>query len=206
MHYINKTRFFALFLSLILLFTLALSYVKTTGNHISNAVLRLHIIPNSSSLSDQYLKFQVRDRVLGDTSALFENATSPENARLVAIKNRETIKNSAEAELRRLGCDYPVSVTVTRADFPTKKYGSVTLPAGTYDAVQIKIGSAEGKNWWCVMYPPLCFTDGVVSDKSLKKLKTSLSPEEYQLITKNTQSKPSVQVRFKIVEILQGLF
>lgn len=207
MHYINKTRFFALFLTLTLLFTLALSYAKTAGSDISNAVVRLHIVANSNSKGDQELKLMVRDRIITDTSHIFEGTESASQALALAAESSSLIKQLAEDEIRRLGYSYPVTVSVGKEAFPTKAYGNVTLPSGKYNAVKIQIGEAAGKNWWCVMYPPLCFTDGVVSvaESSVKQLQSSLSRSEFELVTQSSESIP-VEIRFKLVEIFQGWF
>ncbi len=207
MHYINKTRFFALFLTLTLLFTLALSYAKTAGSDIANAVVRLHIVANSNSKIDQELKLKVRDRIITDTAHIFEGTESASKALSIAAENASLIRQLAEDEIRRLGYSYPVTVSVGREAFPTKAYGSVTLPSGRYNAVKVQIGDAVGENWWCVMYPPLCFTDGVVtvSESSISQLENSLSQSEFELVTKSSGSLP-VEIRFKIVEIFQGLF
>ena len=207
MNYINKTRFFALFLTLTLLFTLALSYAKTTGRDISNAVVRLHIVANSNSERDQKLKLNVRDRIIKDTSHIFEETLSPTQALALATENISLINNLAENEIKRLGYDYPVTVSVGKEAFPTKTYGNLTLPSGRYNAVKVKIGEAEGENWWCVMYPPLCFTDGIisVSENSISQLKNSLSESEFMLLTKSSTSVP-VEIKFKIVELFQSWF
>lgn len=207
MHYINKTRFFALFITLTLLFTIILSYARSLGEDIADAVVRLHIVANSDSASDQRLKLQVRDRILRDTSHIFSQTKNPIQALSLARENTDYIKAIAEDELRRLGFDYRVSVDVGETVFPTKIYGNVALPKGKYNAVNIRIGEAKGENWWCVMYPPLCFTDGImsVSTAAQEQLKKNLSPSEYRLITESSESVP-VEIKFKLVEIFQNLF
>lgn len=206
MTYINKPRFFALMLSLTLLFSLLMSYAKSTGSNIADSVVRLHVIANSNSESDQGLKLKVRDRILRDASHIFENSDSAADALHVARVNSSLIKEIAEDEIHSLGFDYPVKVSVGKYPFPTKVYGDIALPTGKYNAVRIEIGEASGENWWCVMYPPLCFTDGVVTatDDAKKQLENSLSPSDYALITQ-TDSVP-VEIRFRIVEIFCNLF
>lgn len=207
MQYINKTRFFALFFTLTLLFTIILSYAKSLGANISDAVVRLHIVANSNSDADQKLKLAVRDRILRDTSHIFSQTENPDQALALALENTHYIKTIAEDEIRCCGFDYNVSVDVGQTKFPTKVYGNIALPKGKYNAVNIRIGKACGENWWCVMYPPLCFTDGVVSvsKDSQQQLKENLSPSEYSLITESSESFP-VEVKFKIVELFQNLF
>ncbi len=207
MHYINKTRFFALFFTLTLLFTVTLSYAKTASANISDAVVRLHIVANSNSNADQQLKLQVRNRILSDTAHIFSQSANSAEALNLARANTNYLKTIAQAEIRRLGFDYDVSVDVGETRFPTKVYGNIALPQGKYNSVNIRIGDAKGENWWCVMYPPLCFTDGIVSapDDAQNRLKESLSPLEYNLITKSSESVP-VEIKFKLVEIFQKLF
>ena len=205
MHYINKSRFFALMLTLTLLFSFLMSYAKSTGSNIANAVVRLHVIANSNSDCDQSLKLRVRDRILADASHILGTSSSANDALATAKSNSELIQEIAETEIRHLGFDYPVKISVGEYPFPTKVYGDIALPSGKYNAVRVEIGEAAGENWWCVMYPPLCFTDGVVATDSVKKqLENNLSPADYNLITQ-TDSVP-VEVRFRIVEIFQNLF
>lgn len=205
MSYINKSRFFTLLLTLTLLFSLLMSYAKSTGSNIANAVVRLHVVANSNSQQDQDLKLKVRDRILEDASHILGSSRSATDALSVARSNSALIQKIAETEIHNSGFDYPVKVSVGEYPFPTKVYGDIALPSGKYNAVRIEIGKAAGENWWCVMYPPLCFTDGVVATDSMKKqLENNLSPADYNLITQ-TDSVP-VEVRFRIVEIFQNLF
>ncbi|MBQ7097798.1 MAG: stage II sporulation protein R [Clostridia bacterium] len=205
MQYINKHRLLALFLVLTLLFTAFLSYAQKIGNDISNSVMRLHIIANSNTETDQSMKLRIRNRVLSETQNIFTNAQSTEETISQARKNISLIRKIAEDEVERMGFDYKVKVTIGRFPFPTKNYGNLTLPAGKYNAVRIELGEAQGKNWWCVLYPPLCFTDGVLSASSdaMTKLENSLSEDEFSLISQKTTP---VKVRFKIVEVFQNLF
>ncbi len=208
MNYINKTRFFALMLSLTLLFSLILSYAESTGSDIANSVVRLHIVANSNSAEDQELKLKVRDRILAETSHVFNNTPTASDALSKARQHSDLIKQIALDEIRQNGFDYDVSVSVGESAFPTKTYGDIILPSGKYNAVKVKIGNGSGENWWCVMYPPLCFTSGVlsVSDEAKTNLKKSLSPSSYELITKSPDSSIPVEIKFRIVEVFQELF
>jgi len=205
MKYINKTRFLALFFSLTLLFTILFTYANGTGKNISDSVVRLHILANSNSETDQNLKLKVRDRILAETSQLFCRSEHPDEALAIAQENIIAIKAIAEDEIRRQGFDYPVSVHIGESAFPTKVYGDIALPAGKYKSVRIEIGNARGENWWCVMYPPLCFTDGILSVPSdaKEKLKNNLSSSDYDLIS---QKSTPIKFKFKIVEIFQNIF
>ena len=208
MRHINRARFFALVMSLILIFTLLISYARATGSDISNSVLRLHILANSNTDADQQLKLAVRNRVLEETQGIFKNARSAKESARLAEEYSEFIQSIAEDEISKHGFNYPVSVSVEKAAFPTKIYGGLSLPSGKYTAVRIKIGKANGQNWWCVMYPPLCFADGVItaSDEAKTALAQSLSEDSYNLVTGKNSGAIPVEIRFKIVELFQSLF
>ncbi len=207
MKYLNKHRlFFVLLLTLFL--TLSISYAKSVSNDISNSVFRLHIVANSDSAEDQTLKLSIRDRLMRECGFLFENADTAQEAAKIADKNLDQICKIAQSEVDSQGYDYKVCAKVGKFAFPTKSYKDITLPSGKYTALRIEIGKASGKNWWCVMYPPLCLTDGIIScpESSKEKLKSSLSDEEYRLVTKENSKSIPVEVRFKIVEIFQNIF
>lgn len=164
---------------------------------ISNDVLRLHILANSDSEYDQSVKLRVRDRVLNYSKEIFENASSKEDAEN-AIKTRLCdIENEAQDELKSLGCDYPVKAELTNMYFTTRYYDSYTLPSGMYDAVRITIGSGNGHNWWCVMYPSICISSAVEQDE---KAKSVLDEGEYNIV-KNEK----YQYKFKVVELFEKL-
>lgn len=206
--HINSRRLFAVTLLLTIVLALSISYAKSVGSDISNSVLRLHIIANSNSPEDQQLKLKVRDRIIEESSYLFENVSSRQEAMDTAILNTEKILSIARDEIKSQGFDHEVSAEIGQFPFPTRMYGEITLPSGRYTALRLKIGNAKGENWWCVMYPPLCFADGVVSvnEGAKNQLKDNLTSEEYNLITSTTSGAIPVEIRFKIVEIFQRLF
>ncbi len=208
MKYINKPKFILLTLSLTLLLVLSISYAKSVSNDISNSVFRLHIIANSDSDFDQKLKLSVRDRILKDAGYLFENSISAQEAAQIAEKNLSKLCKIASSEIKESGFDYRVSAKVGKFAFPTRTYQDISLPAGNYTALRIEIGEAQGENWWCVMFPPLCLTDGVLAlnEESKETLKNNLTAEEYSLVTKTSSGAIPVEVRFKIVEIFQKIF
>ena len=193
---------------LIILFiiTSLLSYSKTVAQGLKNSVLRLHVIANSDSIEDQNLKLKVRDRLICYMNTLNINTNSKEECIEILKKNFENFKKIAVETIHDEGFDYDVSIEYGDFDFPTKKYGDISFPAGKYDAIRIKIGNASGQNWWCVMFPPLCFTDtttGIVPEESKKILKNELSDEEYTLISDT--SKPT-KIKFKIIEFFNNIF
>ncbi len=125
-------------------------------------VLRLHILANSDSPEDQALKLHVRDELLEASDTLFVGCDTPEEMRERAASQQETIRLLAQEAVEDAGYDYEVTVQLVNMEFDAKQYEEITMPAGAYDAVRILIGEAEGQNWWCVMYPPLCIPSEAV--------------------------------------------
>lgn len=122
-------------------------------------LIRFHVIANSDSDRDQALKRRVRDLVVQRMAPEFSKANNLNQARKIARTHLEEIKQIARKEVKQWGKDYPVSVQLGNFDFPVKTYGDLTLPAGNYEAVKVVIGEGQGANWWCVLFPPLCFVD-----------------------------------------------
>ncbi len=181
----------------------AVTYAKATQSHIAESVLRLHVIANSDSDADQKLKIAVRDRVLNEAESLFQNSASAEDAARIAGNNREFLEKAAEDEIRKQGYDYDVRIEVGEFSFPVKFYDDIMLPSGKYRAVRIVIGEGEGRNWWCVMYPPMCSIDGItMSNGSRETLRRSLGEEEYEMISSGSRR---AEIRFKIVDIINSI-
>ena len=174
---------------------LLVGYSTTVNSNISENIVRLHILANSDSVEDQELKLQVRDAILKHSRANFTKK-SDVKAKL------DEYKEIAETVISEKGYDYPVEVEYGNFKFPTKEYKNIRLPAGNYDALRVKIGNADGQNWWCVMFPPLCFVDGTTdSVYAEEKLQSSLDKESYDIITTSTQNGVfPFEVKFKIVE------
>lgn len=140
-------------------------YVKAGEKPLNDSVLRLHVVANSDSMEDQALKLKVKDEIVRFMRDKFKGIKSEEEAVLIAKENRQEIKNIALKVIREEGFSYPVEVYVDKFDFPLKSYGNLVFPAGEYEAVKVVIGEGEGKNWWCVLFPPLCLVSS--SDKGL---------------------------------------
>ena len=197
-------------LILIILFSIytficAYSYVNAVSENLSNSVFRLHVIANSDTQEDQDLKYIVRDKLIEYMNTLNESNSSKEEIIKTAQDNLKNFKQIAENTIREQGYSYPVEVEIGNFEFPTKTYGDISFPAGYYDALRVKIGEAKGKNWWCVMFPPLCFVDvttGIVPDTSKEDLKQNLSDEEYKIIsdTENTD----ITLKFKLIEFFEN--
>ena len=182
----------------------AISYANYISTDIANSVFRLHVIANSDSEIDQNLKYTVRDSLLEYMNELCANCTSKEEAITIASQNLENFKKIALNTIKSEGFNYSVNVQIGNFEFPTKHYGDISLPAGYYDALKVEIGKAQGQNWWCVMFPPLRFTDvssGVVPQESKEDLENSLTEEEFSIVSDNDNNF-SFKLKFKILEIL----
>lgn len=132
---------------------------------LKDSVLRLHVIANSDSPADQALKLQVKNRVVEMMQAEFEAARDVQEARKLALQKKPAIEKAAREVITSNGYNYPVQVAVGDYEFPTKTYGNLVLPQGEYQAVRVIIGEGQGKNWWCVLFPPLCMVSS--SDQGL---------------------------------------
>ena len=167
---------------------------------LARQIIRFHVRANSDSERDQQLKLKVKDRVVEYMSPLLENSESIEESKEILSQSVDTIKEIAVQALNEEGADNSVNVYFEESYFPMKSYADVTFPPGVYEAFRIDIGDSLGKNWWCVLYPPLCFVDsscGVLPDESKQKLKNILTEDEYNAIT-DTQYVD----RFKILTFL----
>ena len=188
------------------LFFSSFYYAKYVSSNISSKVFRLHIVANSDLATDQMLKLKVRDAVLKYMNSLIDTSMTKDEIAKMATKNLSKFRTIALNTLNEYGCNYDVSVEVGNFFFPTKKYGNAYFPDGNYDALNIKIGSAYGHNWWCVMFPPLCFIDnqsGVLSEESENYLKNNLSDEDINIISHENDS---YIFKFKTIEIINSIF
>ena len=179
----------------------AFSYAQNVSSDISDSVFRLHVIANSDSKEDQNLKYIVRDNLLKYMNSICKNCKTKQEAILIAEKNKDEFEKIALQTIKSNGYSYNVKINIGNFDFPTKNYGDISLPAGNYDALRVEIGEAKGQNWWCVMFPPLCFVDissGIVPDESKETMKNSLSEEEFALVS--DKSTPEIQFKFKLLE------
>ncbi len=157
-------------------------------------VLRIHILANSDSEADQELKLKIRDSILLSGLTELEECTDLNSALKTAENSLDEFKRIAESTAREYGFDYNVNVRLGKRYFETRKYDAFTLPAGVYDSLIVEIGRAEGKNWWCVMFPSICVP--AVSDASLRDAVDNDSAN----IAENPQN---YQIRFKTVEIFE---
>lgn len=172
------------------------SFAKTS-EEIRSDVLRLHVIANSDTSVDQNLKLRLRDYILQEGKDIFNGSVNVENS----VKKIEPVlpelEKSAKAFVNQAGFDYDVKISLSNEYFTTRTYETVTLPAGKYLALRVVIGSGEGHNWWCVMFPPMCVP---AADKK-DEIENVFSEKEIKLV----ESKPKYEPRFKVVEIYEQL-
>lgn len=159
---------------------------------LADEVLRFHVLANSDSEEDQAQKLAVRDAVLDYLEREMPGDLDEESTVLWIREHVDEIEAVSRETAGAAGAEYPVSAAVTTCWFPDRTYGDMTFPAGNYEALRIEIGRAEGHNWWCVLYPSLCFmdsTNAVMPEKGRLKLKNVLTEEEYSRITADTKFK-----------------
>ncbi len=205
-HYIERTASVLKHLSKAILTALFLSFIftqiffNTQCEDIPNHVIRLHILANSDSEQDQSLKIKLRDYILYNSRSLFEKAENKREAEHIVTTNLDKILKNAQGYVNSLGYDYKVSGKLEdNVYFSTRRYESFTLPAGNYTALRITIGKGQGHNWWCVMFPPLCFSAAEKHDG--KQLSDVLSEDEYNI----TQNSEQYEYKFKIAEIYNDI-
>ena len=203
-------KFYKRILLLLLLFLCytsicAFSYATVVFDDISDSVFRLHIIANSDSKEDQDLKLLVRDNVLKYMKEISTDVSSKEDVILLMQEHLDDFRNIAISTIRDNGFDYDVNLYIGRFDFPTKTYGDISLPSGMYDALRIEIGDAKGQNWWCVMFPTLCFVDvssGTLDENSKSVLEGNLNEEGFDLVSEDNSK---TNFKFKIVEFFEDI-
>lgn len=183
--------------------------ISTASEDYKNKLIRFHVIANSDSDEDQNLKLKVRDAVIDYLQPKLEFSNSIEESESIIKSEYKELENISKNIILENGYKYDVSVGIDYSTFPTKQYSNVVLPAGEYKALRIIIGEGKGKNWWCVMFPPLCFVDeqsSIIDTDTDEKLREVLTEEEYELIAQNNKKQVNqVEVKFKIVEILQNI-
>ncbi|MFI3174564.1 MAG: stage II sporulation protein R [Bacillota bacterium] len=184
------------------------NYAQTIQTGIADKVVRFHVLANSDSPDDQALKLKVRDKILdtyGDTLSQYETKEETLEG-LTALS--EEICEVAQLEVYENGYEYPVAVSLVQEDFPIKTYEDVAFPSGVYDALRIEIGVSDGENWWCVLYPQMCYVDatwGYGTTESSDRLESTLSEEEYLVVSALESEEALPKIKFKIVEFFQNM-
>lgn len=202
-----------------------------TVEEIAEKLIRFHVIANSDGEADQSLKLKVRDEVLKYIQPILKESESVEQSRKILNEKNDEILQIAEKVIKDNGYDYKVESTLSNEYFPVKTYGNITLPQGQYEAYRIIIGNGEGQNWWCVMFPPICFVDitrgEIAYEETENEMKSVLNEEEFNMVDNTNKEKANnkkankednkevkivdnteddnVVVKFKVAEIFKGL-
>lgn len=202
---INKKILIAALVLCAVLLTIGLAPVHGEEK-IYDTVVRLHVIANSDSEADQALKLRVRDAILEVTSPLMEGCRTQEEAKDRLERAIPQIRTAAETTIAEAGREDPVSVELGQETYPERDYDSFCFPAGEYLSLRVSIGEAEGKNWWCCLFPPLCLGSATVSAKEAEDacVEVGLTPPQYRIITET--EKPVYRVRFKLLELFRSLW
>ena len=159
---------------------------RAVQEHLAEEVLRFHVLANSDSRTDQAVKMEVRDAVLSYLKEVLPEELDVKETTRWMRGHTEEIRQVAEQKMADLQMKQTVSVAVTTCYFPDRTYGDVTFPAGNYKTLRIELGDAAGHNWWCVLYPNLCFldtTNAVLPEKGKQQLKKVLTEDEYSEVT-----------------------
>jgi len=178
---------------------------KITAEHLADKLIRLHVIANGNSPEDQQLKLKVRDAILLSLSSKFQNIDDINLSRKFIKENLDHIEEIAKEEIKKNGKDYDVKAMFGKFPFPAKTYGYVTLPAGEYEALRVIIGNGKGANWWCVLFPPLCFVDITqkTSTDNKDELRVAMNHASIQQELKGIKNDVHVEIRFKFQELWQ---
>jgi len=195
----------------VLFFALALSILPVSGEAaVYDTMIRLHVIADSDSDEDQRTKLQVRDAVLAYMEGEFDGTDGIDDAYNRMKSNLDKIEEKANGTLAKSGAKYTAAVEIGYESYPTRYYEDIELPAGKYMSLRVILGSGEGENWWCILFPPLCLS-GSIQEKVISAeeemqtfIAAGLSPEQYRII--KNEKKPVYKVKFKILELLAGVF
>ncbi len=167
---------------------------------LAQKMIRLHVIANSDSEADQALKLEVRDKVLDFTTTVLQRSADMEDAQVRLREELTRIETIARREIAAQGYDYPVTAQLASAEFPLKEYDGFSLPAGEYMALRLVIGEGEGRNWWCVVYPPLC--TAAAADMPQTAIQAGLTGDDVSLIT---EEDTGYVLKFRSVELWEQL-
>lgn len=176
---------------------------------IAGEIIRLHVIADSDSEADQLLKLKVKDAVVTKLRGKLNKADTIEEAREVILENMDELEKTADRVIEENGFPYKAEATMGQAVFPIKRYGDLIFPAGEYEALRIELGRAEGKNWWCVMFPTLCYVDETkqeITEENKEKFKAVLTKEEYESLSKSGKNQTFYKLKaaeyfYKLIDI-----
>ena len=182
------------------LIAILLSFVNFSSNcnKIRTKVLRLHVIANSDSGEDQNLKLKIRDSII--KSFALKKFKSLDETRKFAMQNISEIQKIAQSEVLKNGLNYPVDVKICKDDFNTRNYENISLPAGNYEALKLTIGEGKGRNWWCVMFPPMCVPAAEACNVNKPVYDKNFSQNEKNIL----ENKQRYKIKFKAVEVYES--
>ena len=181
-------------------------HTATLQEGIASEIIRFHVIANSDSKEDQDLKYKVKEALVEELSPILSKTSDITEGRSLIKSKFSSIQTLAEKVISQNGYNYAVSVSLEFVYFPMKVYGEFTFPPGIYEALNVRIGEAKGQNWWCIMFPPLCFVDetySIVNPDSEEQLELLLTEEEYEAIK---SKKVPVKYKFKLWKTIKKLF
>ncbi|MBC5625670.1 stage II sporulation protein R [Clostridium sp. NSJ-49] len=173
---------------------------------VADKLIRFHVIANSDSEEDQALKLKVRDKIIDKMSIKLESVESLDDAREILNSSIEEVNSIAKEVIAEEGFDYDVKTMLSNENFPDKIYGDYIFPQGNYEAYRVIIGSGEGQNWWCVMFPPLCFVDESKNIVDTKKLDENIANIEGKTEENKKDNDKQVIFKFKVVEVFDKIF
>ena len=177
---------------------------EAMAGRIAPEILRFHVLANSNSPDDQTLKLQVKTLLLQSIYQGLEPEAEKDEIHTYIEANTASLEQKAESFMKEKGYDYAAHIEIAAAYFPAKTYGDMTFPEGTYDAVRILLGKGKGHNWWCVLYPPLCFVDeayAIVPDSSKEVLQNLISQDDFAAMILSGEKHPEIQVKFRLGEL-----
>lgn len=167
---------------------------------IKDEIIRFHVIANSDSEKDQKLKLEIRDEVIKYLEPKLSQSKSINESRKIIKENDKKIKEIAKNVVKDKGYNYKIDSQLSKENFPEKVYGNITLPQGEYEAYRILIGDSVGQNWWCVMFPPLCFVDVTKGEVAYNETEKRMD----EIVQK--EEKENYNLKFKFIEVLKDVF
>lgn len=194
-------KFMIMFCSMVIILALILTVFPINGEEeIYDSTIRLHVVANSDSQADQELKLEIRDDILDEMTGYLDDCNTKYEAELILKNASKQIEETAEETVKENGFDYDVSVRISDEYYPTREYEGVTLPAGTYCSVRVNVGEAEGRNWWCVLFPPLCVN---AAEPQKKLMAAGFTPSQIRILTETDN--PKYVLKFKILEVIEAI-
>lgn len=200
----DKIFLIALIIAYILYCAFSITYFSSVSGEIRENVVRLHILADSNSEIDQNVKLKVRDALLEKNTQLLSDKVTPENATEYFKNSKNELEQCANEVLKENGLNYKATITLGKEYYTTRVYEDLTFPAGVYTSIKVVLGSGEGKNWWCVMFPPLCVpvADGGIETADNVNLEDYLNEDGKRLVS----SQGKFKVGFKVIEWYEKLF